>query len=104
MFVGEYGKRFILDVGYDVSGATALQIEIERPDDTTETLTATAGNVDTTATDQRGREFALSAYRWIYYDWQVGDLDQAGSWKARAVYTDAEKSLRSKWVCFSVSP
>lgn len=108
MYVGEYGKRLILETGYDISGATALGIEIEKPDSTTVSYAiadgVTAGTVATTVEDEKGRQYSLAANRYIYRDWQSGDLDQSGSWKARAVYTDAEKSLRSKWVCFSVSP
>ena len=108
MYVGEYGKRLILDTGYDVSAATALGIELTKPDGTTVSYVdadgVTAGNVDTTAEDEKGRQFSLAAYKYIYRDWESGDLDQAGAWKARAIYTDGGKSLRSKWISFSVNP
>jgi hypothetical protein len=108
MFVGEYGKRLILEVGYDVSAATALGIEITKPDGSTVSYVdadgVTAGNVDTIVEDEKGRQYSLTAYQYIYRDWESGDLGQAGAWKARAIYTDGGKSLRSKWVCFSVSP
>ena len=111
MFVGEYGKRLILQTAYDVSGNIGdpgLRMGIVKPDGTAveynKATGVTLGSTDDTATDEKGRQYSLTANQYIYRDWQDGDLDQSGVWKVRAIYQDATKELTSKQVSFGVDP
>jgi hypothetical protein len=111
MISGEYGKRLYLDVNFDVSGyagSDGLQIEVMRPDDSALVFNVSAGvtlgAVDATVTDEQGATFNLAANRYVYRDWQDGEINQPGSYRVRAVYQDGTKRLRSRPVCFSVSP
>jgi len=111
MYVDEFGKRLILDVEYDVSGNSGddgLRIEIIKPDSTEVVFNkasispVTYGTIDTTVTDENGHEFALTANEYVYRDWAEGDLDQAGTYRVRAIYEDADKQLVSKQTAFHV--
>ena len=113
MFVNEYGKRLILETFYDVSGNAGddgLRIELTKPDETSVVFNkanaspVTLGDTAATVTDEKGREYALAANKYIYRDWADGDIDQSGTYRARAVYSDGSVELRSKPVCFSVCP
>ena len=113
MIVGEYGKRLILQTAYNVSGNVGddgLQMELTKPDGTFVEFNKASANPVTlgatadTVTDEKGRQYSLAANQYIYRDWASGDLNQAGTYKVRAVYQDSTKELRSKQVCFSVCP
>ena len=111
MITNEFGKRLHIDVNFDVSGyagSDGLRIEVTRPDDTELVFDITAGvtlgAVDTTVTDEGGARFNLGANRYVYRDWQDGEINQPGSYRVRAVFQDGTKRLRSRPVCFSVAP
>lgn len=113
MIAGEFGKRLILVVGYDVSGNAGddgLQIELEKPDGTAVVYNKVSaspveiGASDDVVTDEKGRQYGLAANMYIWRDWADGDIDQSGTYKARAVYTNGSVELRSKQICFSVCP
>lgn len=100
MNVGEYGLALNLNVNYDISAATALQLAITRPDGTTITGTPTVGLVDL-VTDDDG---TYPAKKYCTYKFANGDLNQAGDYIARLTYTDATKRLISDPTSFTVSP
>jgi hypothetical protein len=111
MYVNEFGKRLILDVGYDVSsnsGDDGLRIEVIQPDGTEVTYNKASGSpvaygtIDSTVTDEAGKEFTLTANEYIYRDWADGDLAQSGTYRVRAIYEDADKQLVSKQTAFHV--
>lgn len=98
--VGEYGVAYDLNVNYDISAATSLQLVITRPDGTKITGTPTVGQV-ALVTDGQG---TFAAKQYCTYVFQVGDLSQAGDYVARLTYTDSTKRLVSDPTSFTVSP
>jgi hypothetical protein len=100
MNVGEYGQVFNLNVNFDISAATSLQLAITRPDNTTITAVPTVGLVDLVTTD----DGTYLAKKYCKYTFVAGDLNQAGEYTARLTYTDASKRLISDPTSFTVSP
>lgn len=98
--VGEYGLVLNVNVNFDISAATSLQLVITRPDGTTITGTPTVGAVDL-VTDDDG---TYLANQYCSYTFIAGDLNQAGDYTARVTYTDASKHLISDPTSFTVSP
>jgi len=74
--------RITLDTGIDISGYATLQIRYRKPDGTTGCWTAT--------------ECAYSN-ECIYYDVQLGELDQEGEWLVQGVVLDAGVRLTGRW-------
>ena len=99
MNVGEYGLVFNLNVNFDISAATSLQLAITRPDGTAITGTPTVGAVDLVTTD----DGTYLAHKYCIYTFVAGDLNQAGDYIARLTYTDSTKRLISDPTSFSVS-
>jgi hypothetical protein len=99
MNVGEYGLVFNLNVNFDISGATTLQLAITRPDNTTITAMPTVGSVDLVTTDSG----TFLAHKYCIYTFATGDLNQAGTYTARLTYTDSTKRLISDPTTFTVS-
>lgn len=99
MNVGEYGLDFNLNVNYDISAATALQLVITRPDGTQITGVPTVGAVQLVTTDQG----TFAANKYCIYKFQDGDLNQVGDYLARLTYTDSTKRLISDSTSFTVN-
>lgn len=100
MNVGEYGLVFNLNVNFDISAATSLQLAITRPDGTAIAGVPTVGLVDLTTTD----DGTYPAKKYCSYTFVDGDLNQVGDYTARLTYNDAAKRLISDPTSFSVSP
>lgn len=100
MNVGEYGLVLNLNVNFDISAATTLQLAITRPDGTVVNGVPTVGAVDLSTSDQG----TFAAKQYCIYKFQTNDLNQAGNYTARLTYTDATKRLISDPTSFSVSP
>lgn len=98
--VGEYGIAFDLNLNYDVSAATSLQMVITRPDGTTITGTPTVGQTDL-VTDDMG---TFASHKYCTYLFKTGDLNQVGTYQVRVTYIDASKLLKSPLVAFTVDP
>jgi hypothetical protein len=98
--VGEYGLALNLNVNYDISAATALQLAITRPDGTLVTGVPTVGLVDLVT----GDDGTYPAKQYCTYKLVSGDLNQAGTYTTRLTYTDATKRLISDPTSFTVSP
>lgn len=98
--VGEYGIAFDLNLNYDVSAATSLQMVITRPDGTKITGAPTVGLVDLATPDQG----TFPARQYCTYLFAQGDLSQPGTYSARVTYTDSTKRLISPPVAFTVNP
>jgi hypothetical protein len=101
MNVGEYGLVMNLNVNFDISAATSLQLAITRPDGTTIAGVPTVGAVDLVTGDGNG---TFLAHKYCTYTFVAGDLSQAGDYLARVTYTDASKRLISDPTSFTVSP
>jgi hypothetical protein len=100
MNVGEYGLVFNLNVNFDISAATSLQLAITRPDGTAIAGVPTVGLVDLVTSDSG----TFLAKQYCGYTFQNGDLNQTGDYLARLTYTDATKRLISDPTSFTVSP
>jgi hypothetical protein len=98
--VGEYGIAFDLNVNYDLTGATSLQMAVTRPDGTTFTGAAVAGLVPLVTADQG----TFLAKQYCTYLFKDGDLTVPGEYLVRLIYTDASKRLISDPTSFSVNP
>lgn len=71
-----------------MSGFTSIAIDFVKPDGTTLTVTNTTG-VTVPNTDLVTTLGTFLANKYAKYVFQNGDVDQAGQWAARVVYTDA---------------
>lgn len=100
MNVGEYGLVFNLNVNFDISAATSLQLAITRPDNTTINGVPTVGAVDLLTND----DGTYLAHKYCTYTFVNGDLTQPGDYLARLTYTDGTKRLISDPTSFTVSP
>lgn len=100
MNVGEFGIVFNLNVNFDLSANTSLSLEITKPNETVLTVVPTMGTV-LLATDQG--PFAANQYS--IYRFAAGDIDQAGTYRARLTYNAAGPTrLISDVVTFTVNP
>lgn len=102
MNVGEYGIRFNLNVGYDISLYTTLALAFSRPDGSVLTVTSPAVTVGSSPLTTPLGTFAANQY--ASYVFADGDITVAGAYSARLTYTDANKRLVSEVVTFSVNP
>lgn len=97
---GEYGLALNLNVNYDLSNATSLQILFTRPDDTTFTGVPVMQSTSLSTSDQG----VFSAKQYAKYTFLPGDLTIPGAYRVRLVYTDnAPKRLVSDITSFDVS-
>ena len=76
--------RITVDANIDLSGYATLQIRYQKPDGTTGCWDATICPTDDTM---------------MYYDTQIGDLDQAGVWLIQGVALDVGVQLSGKIWC-----
>lgn len=98
--VGEYGIAYDLNLNYDITAATSLQMVITRPDSTKITGVPSVGLVDLATPDQG----TFSAKQYCTYLFQNGDLTVPGTYLARVTYTDSTKRLISDPTSFDVYP
>lgn len=103
MNVNEYGIAVLFSTGYDMSSFTTVSITFTKPDGTLLTVTNPAvsvPNVDVTTT-----QGVFAAHKYLSYTTVNGDIDQAGTWTARAFYIDpTPRRLDSTVATFTVSP
>lgn len=97
--VGEYGIAYDVNVNYDLSAATSVQMVITRPDKTQITGAAVVGQVDL-VTETMG---TFAAKKYCTYTFKDGDLNQPGDYAARVIYTDSTKRLICDPVGFTVN-
>lgn len=112
MNVNEYGIQFAFWTGnpggggFNLAGFTSLQINFTKPDGTALTVTnLTTPNAvsisNQTLVTSLGT-FAPNTY--FLYTFKNGDVNQAGAWTARAIYTDAVQHLISGIATFTIGP
>lgn len=82
MNVTEFGLKFNLNVNYDISGGTSLQMNFTRPDGTTFSGVPTVGLVDL-VTDDAG---TFTAKKYAIYTIAANDLTLPGQYSVRLVY------------------
>lgn len=99
MNVNEYGSTLYLSTGFNMASYTQLQVQFQRPDGTTFTRPAVLGT--TTFTDPvSGITFTANEY--AKYITQTGDINQAGAWFVKVIYTDPVQYLPSNYSGFAV--
>jgi len=76
--------RITIDSNIDLSGYATLQIRYKKPDSTTGYWSATLCPTDNEC---------------MYYDTQIGDLDQVGEWLIQGVALDIGVKLSGKIWC-----
>lgn len=98
--VGEYGIALDINVNYDISAATSVEMRITRPDGSTISAPATVGLVDLVTAGMG----TFTAKKYCTYLFQDGDLNQSGDYQVRVVYTDSTKRLIADPTVFTVNP
>ena len=98
MNVGEWGSTINVATGFNMSGYTTLQLQFLMPGYVTKTVAATLGT--TTFTDAAGNVFTANQY--VLYKTLSGDINAAGTWQVKVLYTDAVQYLPSTYVAFTV--
>jgi len=98
--VGEYGIAYDVNVNYDLSAATSVQMDIARPDGSKLAGPAVVGLVDLVTQDMG----TFAAKKYCTYTFKDGDLNQPGDYVARVIYTDSTKRLISDPIAFTVNP
>lgn len=102
MNVGEYGLTFNMNVNYDISSNTTLNLVFTRPDATTFTATNPAVSVGSISLVTPIGTFAANQYS--IYIIALGNLTVAGTYTVRLTYIDSTKRLISDISSFIVSP
>ena len=102
MNVGEYGIAFNLNVGYDISGNSALILAFTRPDGTTFSANKPDVSVGTAPISTTSGPFAANQY--CVYVFKTGDLTVPGIYSVRLTYNDATKHLISDATTFTINP
>lgn len=97
--VGEYGIAYDLNVNYDISAATSLELAITRPDGTKITGTPVVGQASLVT-----EEGTFAAKQYCTYLFKDGDLTVPGDYLVRLIYTDSTKRLISDPTSFAVNP
>lgn len=82
--VGESGKRHRINCKFDMSSNTSIGFVYTKPV-TGNTLTVT-GVLGTTIETIDG--LSVAANFWAYYDFEVGDVDEAGNWDLQITYNN----------------
>jgi len=93
MFKNEFGKIIYVNVGIDLSTATAYSIKLTKPDGTEVTLTQADGVDLATADGATPCGDILLANQYIFYTTITGDIDQTGTWKVRSIIDIDSKHL-----------
>lgn len=101
MNVNEYGIAFNLNVGFNLTGNTALTLVFTRPMGSTFTANKPDVSVGAAAISTTSGPFAANEYS--VYVFKTGDLTEAGTYGVRLTYTDATKRLVSDPVTFTVN-
>jgi len=82
--VGESGKQHRINVQFDMSANTSLGLVYTNPVDGTElSVSATLGTTTETIDG-----VSVAANFWLFYDFEVTDLTDAGSWDVQVTYTN----------------
>lgn len=102
MNAGEYGIQYNINTGYDMSGATSLNLTITRPDGSQ--FTASSPDVSVGNADLNTGYVVFKAKQYSQYVFKNGDIPVSGNYTARLVYNDATKHLISSPVTFTVNP
>lgn len=104
MIVGEYGVVFLFNTSYDMSANTQLTIIFTKPDGSTLTVNKTNGvalGVSPIVTNIG----IFQANQYATYEFQNGDVNQAGDWEAVLQYDGAGgKHLIAPCAQFVVHP
>lgn len=86
MNVGEYGVKFRVGTGFDLTAATGLALSFTKPDEVVlDVSTGVTVGVGTIVTPVG----TLPSGTWAEYVWLVGQVDQSGTWTVRLIYDDA---------------
>ncbi len=97
----EYGVGFAFSTAFNMSSFTTIEIQFDKPDGTQ--LSVFSPSVTVPNTDLPTTLGTFLANKYAFYVFQNGDVDQAGLWTARVVYTDATPShLISDVASFSI--
>ena len=88
LFVGETGKTFRANAGFDMSSNTALALIFTDPSGTSTTKTSASDSVTLGTTSITDDDLgALTANEWVY--WETDTLfSTAGQWKVQVKYTN----------------
>lgn len=99
--ITEFGLAYNLNVNFDLSAATSLVLDFQRPDGTKFSGVPTAPAVSV-LTDDQGTFLANQYARYVF---QEGDLTVPGDYIVRLIYVDAgPKRLVSEPASFAVYP
>ncbi len=102
MNINEWGIRLWFSTGFDLSGATELQMQLTKPDGTV--VTKVTPQVTAPAIDEDTTFGLFPANTYAEYITEPGDIDQTGQWSWRVFYTDLDKFLTSDVSTFVVNP
>lgn len=100
MNVGEFGVAFLMNTGFDLSGATSLAIKFTKPSG----ATLTVSNVDSPNVNTQTSLGLFLANEYARYIFQSGDVIESGRWNARVIYDDVNEHLISDVGQFTVNP
>lgn len=101
MNVNEWGIYFAFSTGFNMAGFVDLTIIFTKPDCTT--LTKTNPQVTCPNTDLQTTAGLFAANEYVLYQFEEGDVDQAGPWSAIVEYEDASQFLISNTAYFCVN-
>ena len=105
---GEFGVKFRLNVGYDISGFSSLSLVFHKPSGAELTVDdgdgVSAPATAATGTLATGETYSYSANEYFEYTTADGDIDEEGKWTVCGVYVDGEKRLVTHPVHFHVGP
>jgi hypothetical protein len=87
IYVGDTGTAIILDCGTNISAASAITMEVRKPDGSVVSWTA-----------------ALEGTNGVRYNTLAATLDQAGDWKLQARVTLGAGVWRGETVLLTVYP
>lgn len=102
----EVGVVLAFSTAFDMSAFISLQMKLWKPSNPWSedanstpslTVTATLGTIDLDTTDG-----TFLANKYVTYAFTNGQLDEAGTWSARVVYTDIVQRLVSDLANFPV--
>ena len=99
MNVGQKGSILYVNTGFNMSAYTALTLRLLPPTQQTKDVTPALGTVTTTVNGT-----TLNANEYVTYALQSTDLNVAGTWQLRVLYTDASQYIPSDWASFTVGP
>lgn len=100
MNVGQTGTLIYIYAGVDLTKATSITLTLNKPDQTTATVTPTIGSAVLTLPN--GSTWAAGTY--AYYSPVSGDIDQAGNWSLRLTYNGVGQVVPGQLAYFVVGP